>query len=60
MAAPSTATAVVETAADTSKLIQVMEHIKQNNIAYLVGLFVCHQLGILDKVIAWGSSTGLC
>lgn len=62
MATPDTsaATAVIETATDTSKLITVFEHIKQNNIAYLVGLFVSHQLGILDQVIVWGSSTGLC
>lgn len=60
MATPDTATAVVETAVDTSKLVQVLDHIKQNNIAYLVGLFVLHQLGILEKVIVWGSSTGLC
>ena len=60
MATPDTATAVIETAADTSKLITVFEHVKQNNIAYLVGLFVSHQLGILDQLIVWGSSTGLC
>lgn len=57
---PDTAAAVVETAADTSKLISVVEHIKQNNLAYLVGLLISHQLGILDQVIVWGSSSGLC
>ena len=60
MATPDTATAVVETAADTSKLITVFEHIKQNNLAYLVGLLISHQLGILDQVIVWGSSAGIC
>lgn len=60
MATPDTAAAVVETAADTSKLITVFEHIKQNNVAYLVGLLISHQLGILDQVIVWGSSSGLC
>lgn len=59
-ATPDTATAVIETATDTSKLITVFEHVKQNNLAYLVGLLLSHQLGILDQVIAWGSSTGLC
>jgi len=57
---PDTAAAVVETAADTSKLITVVEHIKQNNLAYLVGILISHQLGILDQVIVWGSSSGLC
>jgi len=60
MASPDTAAAVVETATDTSKLITVFEHIKQNNLAYLVGLLISHQLGILDQVIVWGSSSGLC
>ena len=60
MATPDTASAVIETATDTSKLITVFEHIKQNNLAYLVGLLISHQLGILDQVIVWGSSSGLC
>ena len=60
MATPDTATAVVESAVDTSKMISVFEHIKQNNLAYLVGLLISHQLGILDQVIVWGSSSGLC
>jgi len=61
MATPDTAaTAVIDTATDTSKLISVFEHVKQNNLAYLVGLLISHQLGILDQVIVWGSSSGLC
>ncbi len=59
MAMPETSVAV-ETAVDTSKLISVFEHVKQNNLAYLVGLLISHQLGILDQVIVWGSSSGLC
>lgn len=51
MATPDTAAAVVDTAADTSKLITVFEHVKQNNIAYLVAIFVSHQLGLLDTII---------
>lgn len=51
---------VVAVAADTTKLVQVFEHIKQNNLAYLVGLLISHQLGILDQVIVWGSSVGMC
>jgi len=59
MAMPETSVAV-ETAVDTSKMISVFEHIKQNNLAYLVGILISHQLGILDQVIVWGSSSGLC
>lgn len=58
MATPDTATAVVETAADTSKMITIFEHVKQNNVAYLIAIFVSHQLGILDQVIIFGS--GMC
>lgn len=58
MATPDTSSAIVETAADTSKLITVFEHVKQNNVAYLVAIFVSHQLGILDQVITYGS--GMC
>lgn len=58
MATPDTATAVVESAVNTSKAITVLEHVKQNNIAYLVAIFVSHQLGILDQVITFGS--GMC
>ena len=60
MATPDTASAVVESAVDTSKMITIVEHIKQNNLAYLVGILISHQLGILDQVIVWGSSSGLC
>lgn len=60
MATPDTASAVVDSAVDTSKLISVVEHIKQNNLAYLVGILISHQMGILDQVIVWGSSSGLC
>lgn len=49
---------VVDTAIEANKMATVLEHVKQNNIAYLVGLFVSHQLGILDQVLVWGS--GVC
>lgn len=49
---------IVDTAIDANKMATVLEHIKQNNIAYLIGLFVSHQLGILDSVLVWGS--GVC
>ena len=49
---------IVETSIDATKLSNVLEHVKQNNVAYLVGLFVSHQLGILDQVLVWGH--GVC
>ena len=33
-------------------------HVKNNNIAYLVGMLVAYQIGILDKVFTFGS--GVC
>jgi len=59
MATPDTAAAeIVSTSIDVNRFATTLEHIKQNNVAYLVGLFVSHQLGILDKVLVWG--TGVC
>ena len=59
MAMPETA-GVVESAVDATRASMILEHVKQNNVAYLVTLLISHQLGILDKVIVWGSSSGLC
>ena len=33
-------------------------HVKNNNIAYLIGTLVAYQLGLLDKAFQLG--TGLC
>jgi len=33
-------------------------HVKNNNIAYLIGTLVAYQLGLLDKAIQLGS--GMC
>ena len=33
-------------------------HVKNNNIAYLIGTLVAYQLGLLDKALELGS--GLC
>ena len=59
MAMPETA-GVVESGVDATRASMILEHVKQNNVAYLVTLLISHQLGILDKVIVWGSSSGLC
>jgi hypothetical protein len=49
---------IVDTAVEVNRLQLYIDHFKQNNVAYLVGLFVSHQLGILDSVLVWGS--GVC
>lgn len=47
-----------ECAGDSVKLIKMVEHIKQNNVAYLLGVLITYQLGILDSVISYAS--GIC
>ena len=54
----SAAAVIVDTSIDATRLATTLEHIKQNNVADLVGLFVSHQLGILDTVLVWGH--GVC
>lgn len=43
---------------DASTLARLSIHIKQNNIAYLIGTLVAYQMGILDKAFAYGG--GIC
>lgn len=43
---------------DASTLARLSIHIKQNNIAYLIGTLVAYQIGILDKIFVYG--TGVC
>lgn len=44
--------------ADVSGSLRLLLHIKENNIGYLIGLLVAHQLGLLDKLWTYGS--GMC
>lgn len=43
---------------DVAALARLQFHIKENNIAYLVAIAVCYQMGILDKMFTYGS--GVC
>ncbi len=43
---------------DVTAIARLTLHVKENNIAYLVGMLVMYQLGILDKVFTYGS--GVC
>lgn len=36
----------------------IIEHVKNNNIAYLIGVLISYQMGILDKVVTHGQ--GIC
>jgi len=43
---------------DLTGSLRLFMHIKENNIQYLIGLLVAHQLGILDHLYTYG--TGVC
>lgn len=43
---------------DVTTLARLSIHVKENNIAYLIGVAVCYQIGILDKFFTYGS--GIC
>ena len=51
-------TEVVSQAAEITKGASLILHIKENNIAYLLGVLISYQMGILDKVLAHGA--GIC
>lgn len=55
MATPDTAPAVVESVVDTTRAVTILEHVRQNNVSYLIGSLLLYQLGLLDKVVVWGS-----
>ena len=58
MTEASTTTELVSTAADMTKAASVLQHVKENNIAYLVGILISYQMGLLDQVVTYG--TGVC
>lgn len=50
--------AITPDCSDVTALARLSIHVKENNIAYLIGVAVCYQMGILDKFFAYGS--GVC
>ena len=51
-------TEAVKDAAQAGRVLAILEHVKQNNVGYLLGMLLCYQMGILDKVITHGQ--GIC
>ena len=41
-----------------ARLAAIIEHMRTNNLSYIVGTFVAWQMGLLDSVITYGS--GVC
>ena len=58
MATPDTAGAAADAAMDTARAVSVIEHVKENNLAYLLGVLISYQMGLLDQVVTYG--TGVC
>lgn len=49
---------VVSASVTAAKVGSIVAHIRNNNIAYLVGIAVAHMLGITEQVWTYGS--GMC
>lgn len=58
MATPDTASVAADAAMDTARAASIIEHVKENNIAYLLGVLISYQMGLLDQVVTYG--TGVC
>lgn len=45
-------------AVQAAKALSVLKHVRENNVSYLLGVFVLHSMGLLDQVITYGQ--GMC
>jgi mevalonate pyrophosphate decarboxylase len=54
---PATSSASVE-CSDVTTIARLSLHVKENHLAYLVGVLVAHQMGLLDKFFEYG--VGVC
>ena len=43
---------------DLVGVARLLNNIKENNVTYMVAVLVAYQIGILDKVLTYG--TGMC
>ena len=43
---------------DLVGVAKLLNNIKENNVTYMVALLVAYQIGILDKIVTYGS--GMC
>jgi hypothetical protein len=41
-----------------AKALSVLRHIKENNVSYLLGVFVLHSMGVLESALSYGQ--GMC
>ncbi len=45
-------------AATTAKSVALINHVKENNVSYLLGILIGHMLGLTDWVLEYGQ--GMC
>ena len=50
--------AAAEASAQALKIGLLVQHLRQNNVAYLLAVLIAHTMGLLTPVIAYGQ--GMC
>jgi hypothetical protein len=48
----------LDSASTSSTSLRLLLHLKENQIQYLIGILVLHQIGLLEK--AWIYGAGMC
>lgn len=49
---------ITGTVVQNARLAMIIEHMRANNLSYIVGTFAAWQMGLLDGLITYGS--GIC
>ena len=49
---------VTESVVKNARLTLLVEHMRNNNLTYVIGVYVAWQMGLLDSMITYGS--GIC
>jgi len=45
-------------AVQAAKVLSILKHVRENNVSYLLGVFVLHSMGFLEQAVSYGS--GMC
>ena len=55
MVADAPVSPAAESAVNAVRVASILEHVKQNNVSYLIGSLLAYQLGLLDQLVVWGA-----
>lgn len=55
---PEQPTSAVDVSITAAKVGSIVAHIRNNNVAYLLGIGIAHMIGITEKM--WTYGTGMC